>query len=70
MGGLLGCIGGMSDTNHVAHATSRGIQLDGIEIHVEGEVDMRGFAGISDNVRPGDQQFIVNLNIKISSASN
>jgi uncharacterized OsmC-like protein len=53
----------------VAHATSRGIQLDNVEIAVEGEVDMRGFAGISDKVRPGAQQFRVNMNIKSSSAS-
>jgi hypothetical protein len=30
---------------------------------------MRGFAGISNEVRPGAQQFRVNMNIKSSSAS-
>lgn len=67
--GCMGALAACLTQTMVAHATSRGIQLDGIEIHVEGEVDMRGFAGISDNVRPGAQQFRVNLNIKSSSAS-
>jgi uncharacterized OsmC-like protein len=39
----------------VAHATSRGIQIDGINIEVEGDVDMRGFTGISSDIRPGAQ---------------
>jgi hypothetical protein len=30
---------------------------------------MRGFAGISNDVRPGAQQFRVNINIKSSSAT-
>jgi uncharacterized OsmC-like protein len=65
MGALAACL----TQTMVAHATSRGIRLDNIEIAVEGEVDMRGFAGISDKVRPGVQQFRVNMNIKSSSAS-
>jgi uncharacterized OsmC-like protein len=53
----------------VAHATSRGIQIDGINIEVEGDVDMRGFTGISSDIRPGAQQFRVNMNIKNNTAS-
>jgi uncharacterized OsmC-like protein len=53
----------------VAHATSRGIQIDGINIEVEGDVDMRGFTGISNDIRPGAQQFRVNMNIKSNTAS-
>jgi hypothetical protein len=54
----------------VAHATSRGIHLDSIDIDVEGDIDMRGFTGISNNVRPGAQQFRININIKSSSATS
>ena len=50
-------------------ATSRGIQIDSIDIDVEGDVDLRGFTGISSEVRPGAQQFRVNTNIKSSNAS-
>jgi uncharacterized OsmC-like protein len=52
-----------------AHATSRGIQIDGINIDVEGDVDLNGFTGISNDVRPGAQQFRVNINIKSINAS-
>ncbi|HEY6883833.1 MAG TPA: OsmC family protein [Nitrososphaeraceae archaeon] len=53
----------------VAHATSRGIQVDSIDIDVEGDVDLRGFIDISNDVRPGAQQFRVNMNIKSNTAS-
>jgi uncharacterized OsmC-like protein len=53
----------------VAHATARGINLDSITIDLEGNVDLRGFTGISSDVRPGAQGFKVNVNIKSSSAS-
>jgi len=53
----------------VAHATARGINLDSITIDLEGNIDLRGFTGISSDVRPGAQGFKVNVNIKSSSAS-
>lgn len=65
MGSLAACL----TQTIVAHATSRGIQVDSIGINVEGDVDMRGFTGISNDVRPGAQQFRVNINIKSDTAS-
>ena len=65
MGSLAACL----TQTIVAHATSRGIQIDGINIDVEGDVDLRGFTGISNDVRPGAQQFRVNINIKSTNAS-
>ena len=53
----------------MAHATSRGIKIDSIDINVEGDLDMRGWTGISNDVRPGAQQFRVNMNIKSDTAS-
>lgn len=64
MGSLAACL----TQTIVAHATSRGIQIDSIDIDVEGDVDLRGFTGISNDVRPGAQQFRVNMNIKSSNA--
>ena len=64
MGSLAACLA----QTIVAHATSRGIQIDGINIDVEGDVDLRGFTDISSNVRPGAQQFRVNVNIKSNNA--
>lgn len=65
MGSLAACLA----QTIVAHATSRAIQIDSISIDVEGDVDLRGFTGISNDVRPGAQQFRVNMNIKSTNAS-
>ena len=65
MGSLAACL----TQTIVAHATSKGIQIDGINIDVEGDVDLRGFTGISNDIRPGAQEFRVNMNIKSNSAS-
>ena len=67
--GCMGALAACLSQTIVAHATSRGIQLDGINIDVEGEVDMRGFAGIPSDARSGAQQFKVNVNLQSSSAS-
>lgn len=53
----------------VAHATSIGIRLDGIRIDTEGDVDLRGFSGLSASVRPGAQQFRINVHIDSKSAT-
>ena len=37
------------------HAAARGIRLDRIESQLRGEIDLRGFLGISDQVRKGFQ---------------
>ena len=65
MGSLAACL----TQTIVAHATSRGIQIDNIDINVEGDVNLLGFTGISNDVRPGTQQFRVNMNIKSNTAS-
>ncbi|TLX66591.1 MAG: OsmC family protein [Thaumarchaeota archaeon] len=51
------------------HATSRGIRINSIDITVEGDLDMRGWTGISNDVRPGAQQLRVMMNIKSDTAS-
>ena len=56
-----GCIGELAAClrrTMVAHAKYRGIQLDGINIDVEGNVGMRGFANIFNDVRPDELQNI------------
>ena len=49
MGSLAACL----TQTIVAHAISRGIQIDNIGIDVEGHVDLRGFTGISNDIIPG-----------------
>jgi uncharacterized OsmC-like protein len=37
----------------VYHAAARGIALEGLESTIEGDVDLRGFLGLDERVRPG-----------------
>ena len=48
----------------VYHAAVRGIKLDEVESEVEGDIDLRGFFAISDEVRPGYQEIRVNFKVK------
>ena len=43
------------------HAAARGIVLDGLECTVHGDVDLRGFLGLDDSVRPGFEQIRVTI---------
>lgn len=48
----------------VYHAAVRGIKLDEVESALEGDLDMRGFLAISDEVRPGYEEIRVNFKVK------
>jgi uncharacterized OsmC-like protein len=43
----------------VYHAAARGIVLDVLECAIEGDVDLHGFLGLDDSVRPGYEQIRV-----------
>ena len=43
----------------VHHAAARGITIDALELDVTGELDMRGYLGLSGEVRPGYQKITV-----------
>ena len=45
----------------VYHAAARGIALDGLECRIEGTVDLQGFLGLDETVRPGFQDIRVAL---------
>ena len=47
----------------VYHAAARGIALDGLESTVEGDVDLHGFLGLDDNVRPGFEAIRVSFKV-------
>jgi uncharacterized OsmC-like protein len=46
---LLGCL----TTTMAYHAAARGISIGSIESSIEGDLDLRGFLGLSDEVRKG-----------------
>ena len=51
----------------VYHAAVRGIRLDKVESELEGDLDLRGFFAISNDVRPGYQEIRVNFKVKTES---
>jgi hypothetical protein len=48
----------------VYNAAVRGIKLDKVESELEGDLDLRGFLALSDEVRPGYQEIRANFKVK------
>jgi hypothetical protein len=51
-------------TTMVYHAAVDGIKLEAVESELEGDLDLRGFFGISDDVRPGYHEIRVDFKVK------
>ena len=62
-------IGSCISQTIIAYATMIGVQLDSIRIQTEGEVDIRGFTGVSEDVRPGAQEFRMDIHLESKTAS-
>ncbi|QIK77880.1 OsmC family protein [Sphingomonas piscis] len=50
---LMAALNACMTVGYVANAALRGIALDKLEIRTKGELDLRGFLGLDDNVKPG-----------------
>lgn len=61
---LLHALAACITTAIVYHAAARGIAIEEIDSEVEGDVDLRGFLGLDESVRPGFQQLRVKVRIK------
>jgi uncharacterized OsmC-like protein len=48
----------------VYHAAVRGIHIEELESEVEGNIDLRGFTGLSNSVRKGYQDITVKFKVK------
>jgi uncharacterized OsmC-like protein len=51
-------------TSLVAHAAVRGITVEDINTSTEGDIDVRGFLGLSEDVRKGYQAIRINMKVK------
>jgi uncharacterized OsmC-like protein len=58
--GLAACL----TTTMVAHAAARGIDIESVESTLEGDIDVRGFLGIADDVEKGYRDIRVNFRVK------
>jgi uncharacterized OsmC-like protein len=61
---LLNALVACLTTTLVYHAAVRGIQIRSLESEVEGDIDLRGFLGLSNDVRRGFQNIRVNFRIE------
>ena len=61
---LLHALAGCLTSTLVYHAAVRGIKIEELESSLEGDIDIRGFLGLSDEVRRGYQNILVNFKVK------
>ena len=66
---VLGAYGCCLTTGYVMNAAQRGIKLEGVEVTLKGDLDLRGFLGLSDEVPPGYTGVKVEVRIKAPGAS-
>ncbi len=57
---LIGCL----TTTMVYHAAVRGLEIQAVDSELEGDLDLRGFLGISDDVRKGYREIRVKMRVK------
>lgn len=50
---LLGALGSCLAVGYAANAAAMGIELEALRFEMEGDVDLRGFLGLDEDVRPG-----------------
>jgi len=60
---LLVALSGCLTTSMIAHASAKGIKLKSVESRYEGDLDLRGFLGISKDVKVGYQNIRVYFKI-------
>ncbi|MDY0041226.1 MAG: OsmC family protein [Desulforhabdus sp.] len=62
--GLIGCL----TSALVYHAAAKGIEISGIESRLEGDIDLRGFLGLSKDVKVGYEN--IRVFFKIDAAAS
>ena len=61
---LLNALAGCVTTSMVAHAAVRGIQIEELESELEGDLDLRGFLGLSNTVPKGYTNIRIKFKVK------
>jgi uncharacterized OsmC-like protein len=61
---LLHALAACVTTSMVFHAAVRGIRIHELESELEGDIDMRGFLGLSQDVRKGYRNIRINFRVK------
>jgi uncharacterized OsmC-like protein len=66
---VLGAYGCCLTTGYVMNAAQRGITLDGVEVRLKGDIDLRGFFGLSADVPPGYKGIEVEVKLDAPKAT-
>jgi uncharacterized OsmC-like protein len=66
---LLNALAACLSNSLIAHAAARGIEIEELECDVQGELDLNGFLGLSDDIRKGYQNISVNFKVKTDESS-
>ena len=61
---MLNALAACVTTSMVAHAAVRGIRIEELESELEGDLDLRGFLGLSNDVPKGFTNIRVNFKVK------
>ena len=61
---LLNALAACMTTTMVYHSAIRGIKVEEVESELEGDIDLRGFLGLSDEVRKGYEEIRVKFRVK------
>jgi uncharacterized OsmC-like protein len=67
---VLHALAGCLTTTMVYHAAARGLAIDAIDSQLEGDLDLRGFLGVSDKVRKGYHEIRVKMRVKSRAAAD
>lgn len=67
---VLHALAGCLTTTMAYHAAARGIEIEAIRSELEGDLDLRGFLGLSENVRKGFEVVRVKLFVKSQAKSS
>lgn len=65
---ILAALGSCLAVGFAYNAAARDINLESLEISLEGDLDLRGFLGVSDDVRPGYQNIKATCRVKSNSS--
>lgn len=64
---ILGALGGCINVLIVSFAPQHDVEIKGINVHVEGDLDPDGFLGKNENVRAGFQEIRYRVDLESSS---
>jgi uncharacterized OsmC-like protein len=67
---VLHALAGCLTTTLVYHAAARGIEIGAVESRLEGDLDLRGFLGISKDVRKGYHSVRVRMKVRSTAPAS